>query len=81
MNLPEFIAEIETELRSFADTGLIDRVTIEQAVLNKIKILGANALETKETVLDIKNSTAQLPKDFRSLKLALKLDAEGCTIN
>ena len=81
MNLPEFIAEIETELRSFADTGLIDRVTIEQAVLNKIKILGANALETKETVLDIKNSTAQLPKDFRSLKLALKLDAEGCTID
>lgn len=81
MNLPEFIAEIETELSSFADTGLIDRITIEQIVLNKIKVLGANALETKEKIIDIKNSTAQLPKDFKSLKLALKLEAEGCTIN
>lgn len=81
MNLSEFIAEIENEFRSFADTGLIDKVTVEQTVLNKIKIFGANVLELKETVLNIKNSTAQLPKDFRSLKLALKLDAEGCCIN
>lgn len=81
MNLSEFITEIENEFRSFADTGLIDKVTVEQTVLNKIKIFGANVLELKETVLSIKNSTAQLPKDFRSLKLALKLEAEGCCIN
>lgn len=80
MNLPELIAEIETELRSFADTGLIDRVTIELAVLNKLKIFGANALEDKEKVLDIKNSCVQLPKDFKHLKLALKLDPIGCNI-
>lgn len=81
MNLTEFIAEIETELRSFTDTGLVDRITIEQIVINKIKKFGANVLDLKETIIDIENSTAQLPKDFRAMKLALKLNAEGYTID
>jgi len=80
MNLPEFIAEIETELRSFSDTGLIDRVTVETTVLNKMKQLGVNALEVKEKVLHVKDSTVQLPKDFKALKLALKLKSVGSTI-
>ena len=81
MNLTEFIAEVETELRSFTDTGLVDRITIEQMVINKIKKFGANVLDLKETIIDIENATAQLPKDFRALRFALKLNAEGYTVD
>jgi len=77
MTLNEFIAEIESDFRSFSDSGSLDRVSIKRWVTNEMKIFGDNGLELKEQFLTVKNSAAELDPSFRSLKLALKVKPYG----
>jgi hypothetical protein len=77
MKLSEFIAEIETDFSSYTNSGDIDRLSIKRWVINELKRFGTNILTLEETVLDIKNSQAKLPENFRSLKLALKTEPLG----
>jgi len=77
MYLEEFIAEIETDLSAYAESGDIDRISIKRWVINELKRFGTDILEKGEKVLQIKNSQAELPKTFRSLILALKVEPHG----
>lgn len=81
MTLKEFIAEIETDLSVYADSGSLDHNTIKRIVLNEMKVFGNNILPLNETVLQIKNSQATLPEGFRSLKCALKIEPFGCNLD
>jgi hypothetical protein len=78
MTLTQFIAEIESDFKSFADSKSIDRVTIKLTVINELKRFGLNIAHLKEDIIDINNSMTFLPESFKSLKLALKLDPKGC---
>ena len=78
MTITQFIAEIESDLFNYAQD--IDRVGIKTDVMNQLKIFGVNISEIYEKVLDIKNSKVTLPDNFKSLKLALKLNPQGSII-
>lgn len=78
MTLSEFTAEIENSLESFVSSGDIDRNTIRLNVLTQLRIFGNNITELKEKVLDIENSKVKLPDEFKSLRLALKIEPFGC---
>ena len=75
--LIEFIAEIETDLSTFAESGDINTSSIKRWVITELRRFGNNILSTQEQYLDVVNSQAKLPDNFKSLKLALKLDAIG----
>ncbi len=75
MNLTEFFLEIESDLPSFAKD--INRTSVKTNVINQLKVFGANVVELKEKVETVKNSKLQLPDDFKSLRLALRLHGTG----
>lgn len=78
MTLSEFYLEIESDLSSFAKD--INRTSVKTNVINQLRIFGTNVTELKEKVEVVKNSKIHLPDDFKSLKLALRLDSVGyCT--
>lgn len=75
MNLSEFIAEVETDLSSFAKD--INRTSVKTNVINQLRKFGTNVTELKEKVLTVTNSRVMLPEDFKTLKLALRLEGQG----
>lgn len=77
MLLEEFIVEIETDLSSYAESGDIDRISIKRWVTNELKRFGNDILEIGEEVLKVENSSTTLPKTFKNLILALKVDVDG----
>lgn len=79
MTLTEFIAEIQAELPTYADD--MDKITIKTNVLEQLRIFGNNICDMSETIVKVKNSRALLPENFKSLRLALKTEPFGCTIN
>jgi hypothetical protein len=81
MTFEEFYAEITTQLSSFAETGSIDKISVKTAVITCLRQMGNNITELRETVVDVKNSKAVLPENFKSLKLALKLNPEAFSLS
>lgn len=75
MKLSEFIAEIETSLRKYAQS--IDRTTIKFTVISELKKFGLNIADLQESVLEVRDNKAELPDGFLYLKAALKLKSEG----
>ena len=73
ITLDEFIAEIESTFKIYSDTNDIDRVLIKTIVINELRKFGKNICDKREAIVDIKNSQALLPENFKSLILALKL--------
>ena len=73
VTLDEFIAEIETSFRNYADTNDIDRVSIKTWVINELRRFGKNICQMRETIVDVKGSRTLLPETFKSLIFALKL--------
>lgn len=78
MKISEFIAEIESNFPTYAKD--LDKVSIKYDVLQQLRIFGLNIAQVSEQVLQVSNSKATLPEDFKSLKLALKLKAAGHNI-
>jgi hypothetical protein len=76
MTLTEFIAELESAFPTYAKD--IDKITVKTDVIGRLKIFGNNIAELRETVLKVENSRAILPEDFKSLRLALKVESKGC---
>lgn len=79
--LQEFIAEIESDLSSFAASGDIDRIMIKTNLILELRKFGNNICDVGEAMVKIKNSQGTLPEEFKSLKLALKADVCGCNSN
>jgi hypothetical protein len=75
MTLSELMLEIETDLSSFVKD--INRTSVKTNVINQLRIFGVNITELKEKVETVNNSKLYLPDDFKSLRLALKLDGVG----
>ena len=73
ITLDEFIAEIESTFKIYADTNDIDRILIKTIVINELRKFGKNICDKREAIVDIKNSQVLLPENFKSLILALKL--------
>lgn len=74
-SLTQFLSEIESSFPTYAKD--LDKVSIKYDVLQQLRIFGLNIAETTEKVIKVKNSKATLPDNFKSLKLALKLNAVG----
>lgn len=79
MTLSEFTEEIISSLSSFEQD--IDRVSIKMNAINQLKILGNDICELNEAVIDIENSNAKMPDNFKSLRLALNLKTEGYKVH
>ncbi len=77
MTFEEFYAEIETQLKSFSDTGDLDKISVKGSVLTCLRQMGNNITDLRETIIEVTNSKALLPETFKSLKLALKLTPEA----
>lgn len=77
MTLSEFISEIESKYSTLKESGNIDKISIKLTVINELKRFGNNIAQLNEKVLDIRNSQAELPEQFKSLKLALKLEPKA----
>lgn len=75
MTLSEFFLELEEDLSSF--TSSINRTTVKTNVINQLGIFGTNVAQLQEKVIAVKNSSAELPDNFKSLNLALKLTGAG----
>jgi hypothetical protein len=75
MTLSEFYLEIESDLSSFAKD--INRTSVKTNVINQLRVFGTNVTGLNEKVEIVKNSRVHLPDDFKSLKLALRLNGIG----
>lgn len=71
------IEDIKADLSSYSESGLIDEISLEMHLMNKLKGFGGNVMETYPKVLEIKNSQARLPKNFFSLYKAVKTEPIG----
>ena len=80
MTLKEFFAEISTTFASYQETGDIDFVSVKMWVTSCLRQFGKNICEQNEAIIDVKNSQATLPENFKSLILALELASEGYNI-
>jgi len=78
MLLSEFIAEIESDLSTYAETGSLDRILIKNIVLNELKPFGNNIVTLHTEIIEVDNSQGTLPDNFRRLKAAIKIDPLGC---
>ena len=76
MEFKEFLADIHSSLNSFSAD--IDDITVKTNVVEQLKIFGNNICELTELKLKVENSKASLPKEFKSLRLALKVKPIGC---
>jgi len=78
MTFEQFFAEIESQLPTYADD--IDKLSVKMDVVDRLKKFGRNICTLHEKVVQVKNSKALLPENFKSLKCALKVDPFGCNV-
>lgn len=67
----QLMSSVESDMDSFADSGMIDRSKYIKTVRKVNSDLGIRINKEKEKVLPIKNYKVQLPDDFEYLQLAL----------
>jgi len=79
MKFKEFLAEIESQLSSFASD--IDKISVKGDVVQQLKIFGNNICELQERKIKIENSKGNLPKEFKSLRLAILLEPHATCIH
>lgn len=70
----QFVAEIETNLSNYSDSNDIDRQSIKTWLIQALRKFGKNICEKNETIVEVKNSSALLPEEFKSLTIALKVE-------
>ena len=80
MTLENFFAEISTTFKIYEETGDLDRISIKGWVIDCLRTFGKNICEQNEAIIEIKNSQGNLPENFKSLILALKLNMDGCKV-
>lgn len=77
IKIKELIAEIENDFSTFAESGDTDLSSLTRWITNEMKRFGNNVLTLHEKVIDVKNSSYTFDENFRSLRLALKVDPLG----
>lgn len=71
----QMMSSVESDMKSFADNGMIDRGDVIKIVRTVNADIGLKINQERECVLTINNYKADLPADFLYLQMAL-----GCTI-
>ena len=74
ITLSQFVAEIETTFANYTDSNDLDRISIKGWVIDRLRMFGTNICDFREHIVGIKGSKALLPENFKSLKMALKLN-------
>lgn len=80
MTLSELQSELETTFANYTETGELSPVSIKMWTIHCLRQMGNNITDLRETIVEVKNSKADLPESFKSLKLALKLNPEAYCI-
>lgn len=76
--LTEFTSEIINKFQAYESD--IDKISIKMDVIDRLRKLGNNIAYLNESIENVNNSKVLLPEDFKSLKLALKVDPIGYNI-
>jgi hypothetical protein len=79
----QLMSSVESDLDSFADSGMVDRSKYIKIIRKVNAELGLRINKEKEIVLEIKNHRAYLPDDFENLQLALLCEEipSSCSIS
>ena len=77
ITISNIIADIKSDLKTYAESGLIDEITLRIHLLNELKRFGGNVMDTYPKILEIHNSQAQLPENFFALYKAVKTHPIG----
>lgn len=76
VSFEQFVAEIEVVFSSYAESNDIDKQSIKTWLIQALRKFGKNICEKNEAIVEIKNSRALLPENFKSLTMALKVFTE-----
>lgn len=71
MTFSQLMSSVESDMESFADSGMVDRSKYIKTIRKVNSDLGVRINQEKEVLLDIKNYRTTLPDDFEHLQLAL----------
>ena len=71
ITLNQLMASVESDLRNFADNGMIDRGDVIKIVRKVNADIGLKINKENSVILDIENYKAELPVDFMYLQLAV----------
>lgn len=76
ITLSQLMASVESDLKSFADNGMIDRGDVVKVVRKVNADLGLKIYKENQALIDIDNYKGDLPADFMSLQLAVACNIE-----
>jgi hypothetical protein len=77
ITVSSIIADIKSDLSTYAESNLIDEITIRLHLINELKRFGGNVMDVYPKVIEVKNNQARLPENFFSLYKAVKVDPIG----
>lgn len=77
MTRKQLIAEIQTSLRQYDESGLIDYRSLNRWIRQELKRFGTNIMVVAEKFMEVKDGKATLPEDFYTLKFAVKCDKDS----
>jgi len=77
ITISSIIADIKSDLSTYAESGLIDEITLRLHLINELKRFGGNVMDVYPKIIQIKNSQATLPENFFALFKAVKTEPIG----
>lgn len=81
MNTIALIEEIKSDLSKYADAGLIDENSLYRDIVLGLRRFGNDICEIQDKVVEVKNGSAELPKNFFYLRLAALCEPLGYKTN
>lgn len=80
ITISSIIADIKSDLSTYAESNLIDEITIRLHLINELKRFGGNVMDVYPKVIEVRNNQAQLPDNFFSLYKAVKTEPIGYSL-
>lgn len=81
MNIDNLIAEIESSLKQYKNSGLLDITSLRRWTRMALKKFGQSVCTLQEGVVQITDGVGILPEGFHSLHLAVKCSPKGYFVN
>ena len=78
-NVEALIAEVRSDLSKYADAHLLDEDSMYRDIVLGLKKFGNDEMELHETVVQVEDGYADLPKSFFELYLAARCEPAGYT--
>jgi hypothetical protein len=74
MNITNLIAEVQTELKQYNESGLLDEISLNNWARSGLREFGNLVTVLNEKTLEVRNGKARLPQSFYSLYVAAKCE-------